>query len=249
MSRLGICVVVLFLMTGCTSSSTSNTARTSVEQLLISNAVDQSLNKVDFRPFAGQNVFLDDSYLECVDKKYLVSSIRHRLLRSGARLAAKAEEADVVIEPRAGAVGTSTADAYLGMPEIVLPGMLTLPEVRLLERKKQRAVAKIGLVAYDPKTKTVLGDGGMSLAESDDSNWYVFGLGPYQNGSVRKEVAKGVKTRPRDRSQAIPQQVAFSSPAEQAKPDGKLQLASGKKEKLNVVPAKKSTYSSPIWAR
>ncbi len=249
MSRFGICVAVLLSVTGCTSTSTSNTARTSVEQLLISNAVDQSLDKVDFRPFAGQAVFLDDTYLECVDKKYLVSSIRHRLLRSGARLATKVEEADVVVEPRAGAVGTNTADAFLGMPEIVLPGMLTLPEVRLLERKNQRAVAKIGLVAYDPKTKSVLGDGGMSLAESDDSNWFVFGMGPYQNGSVRKEVSKGIKTHPQGRAQPIPQQVAFSSPAKHSGPDGKLQLASGKVEKLKVSPAKKTTYSSPVWSK
>ncbi len=248
MSRFGMCLAAILSIIGCTSASTSNTKRTSVEQLLISNAVDQSLDKVDFRPFAGQAVFLDDKYLECVDKNYLVSSIRHRLLRSGARLATKMEEADVVIEPRAGAVGTNTADAYLGMPEIVLPGMLTLPEVRLLERKNQRAVAKIGLVAYDPKTKSVLGDGGMSLAESDDSNWFVFGLGPYQNGSIRKEVSKGVNTHPRNRDQQIPQHVAFSAPHESLETPGKLQLASGKK-KVSVTPAKKKSFETPIWTR
>ncbi len=242
-------MTALLLITGCASTSTSNTARTSVEQLLISNAIDQSLDKVDFHPFAGKTVFLDESYLECVDKKYLVSSIRHRLLRSGARLAGKAEEADIVIEPRAGAIGTKVADAYLGIPEIVLPGMLTLPEVRLVERKNQHAVAKIGLVAYDPKTKTVLGNGGVSLAESDDNNWFVLGMGPYQNGSVRKEVTSGVKVRPHGRSQSIPQQVAFSSPASSLEPAGKLQLASGKQKKQKVTPAKNSVYSPTVWSK
>ena len=59
-------------MTGCTHTSTSNTARTAKEQMLLSNAVDQSLDKVDFTPLYGQKVFVDDKYLECVDKNYEV---------------------------------------------------------------------------------------------------------------------------------------------------------------------------------
>ena len=47
-------------ITGCTNTSTSNTARTAKEQLLLSNAVDQSLDKVDFTPLYGQKVFVDD---------------------------------------------------------------------------------------------------------------------------------------------------------------------------------------------
>jgi hypothetical protein len=74
-------------------------------------------------------------------------------------------------------------------------------------------------------------------------------MGPYQNGSVRKEVSKGVKTHPQGHSRQIPQQVAFSSPAKHSGPDGKLQLASGKEEKLKVTPAKKTTYSSPVWSK
>ena len=35
------------------------------------------------------------------------------------------------------------ADSYLGMPQIVLPGMLTIPEVKLVTRTRQSALAKI----------------------------------------------------------------------------------------------------------
>lgn len=253
MFRFGICLSAMLVITGCTSTSSSNTKRTAVEQLLISNAVDQSLDKVDFHPFAGKTVFLDDKYLECTDKNYLVSSIRHRLLRSGAHLAGKAEEADVVVEPRAGAVGTNTVDAFLGMPEIVLPGMLTLPEVRFLERKNQEAIAKIGLVAYDPKTKAILGDGGMSLAQSEDSNWFLLGVGPYQNGSIRKEVFKGVKIQPHQRSEQIPQHVAFATPPQTLSAPGELQLASGKKKIQQLTPAIQqsipATNNAPLWTK
>ena len=246
MSRFVICLAALLSVTGCTSTSSSSTKRTAVEQLLISNAIDQSLDKVNFSPFAGKMVFLDDKYLDCTDQKYLVSSIRHRLLHSGARLATKMEEADVVLEPRAGSVGTNTVDAYLGMPEIVLPGMLTLPEVRFLERKNQEAVAKIGLVAYDPKTKAILGDGGMSLARSDDNNWFMLGIGPYQNGSIRKEISTGVQVKSNQRNQAITQRVAFATPQNNSiEAPNKLQLAS---KKIHIPPTANKN-DAPVWTK
>ena len=95
---------------GCTNTSTSNTARTAKEQMLLSNAVDQSLDKVDFTPLYGQNVFVDDKFLECVDKSYVVGSLRHRVMRAGGVLAAAADAADVIMEVRSGGVGTDSND-------------------------------------------------------------------------------------------------------------------------------------------
>ena len=46
------------------------------------------------------------------------------------KLVEKVDNAEIVLEPRAGTVGTTNSDSYLGIPEITLPGMLTLPEVR-----------------------------------------------------------------------------------------------------------------------
>ena len=66
----------------------SSTARTATEQLLLSNAVDQSLSRVKFTSFRGQTVFFDDTYLDSVDKSYVVGSVRHRLLQSGATVTA-----------------------------------------------------------------------------------------------------------------------------------------------------------------
>ena len=77
---------------GCTSTKQSNTARTATEQLLISNAVDQSLNKVDFSPLAASAVFVEEKYIDCVDKGYIIGSIRHKLLQAGATLAAQGLE-------------------------------------------------------------------------------------------------------------------------------------------------------------
>lgn len=203
-------ILICILSAGCASTVTSNTPRTAKEQMLLSNSVDQSLDKVDFTPLYGQRVLIDDKYLDCVDKQYLVGSIRHRALRAGAILADKAEDADLVMEVRSGGVGTDTAESFVGTPEIALPGMLTIPEIRLMERKTQFGYSKIGLVTYDAKTKESLGEGGVALARSDDSNWFVMGIGPFQNGTLKKDVTRATTATPGMQRRQLPSTVAFT---------------------------------------
>lgn len=222
---------------GCTSTNSSNTARTATEQMLISNAVDQSLSKVDFQAFGGRKVFVEEKYLDCADKSYVASSVRHRVLMQGGQLSAKPEEAEVILEVRSGAVGTNSSNSFLGIPQIQIPGMFSTPEIKLINRVNQSGTAKIGLVAYDAKSHQVLGDGGVSLAKSADNNWYVFGIGPWQNGSVKKEIERG---QPRHASQPwieVPPLVAFAAPSLQAPPatdDEKVRLTSGKQDEPKI---------------
>ncbi|MFV0443374.1 MAG: DUF6655 family protein [Planctomycetaceae bacterium] len=208
-SLMWVCGLFVAVMSGCTSTSTTNTARTATEQLLISNAVDRALDKVSFTPFAGSAVFLEEKYLDGVDTKYLVASTRHRLLHSGARIVDKADDADVVLELRSGGVGTASSDSYIGTPKIGLPGMLTIPEVRLVERKRQLGSAKIGMVAFDSKSKQILGGGGVTLDQSDDANWFVMGVGPWQSGSLRDEVSERTSGQAASKRQSLPTAVAF----------------------------------------
>ncbi|HVJ69089.1 MAG TPA: DUF6655 family protein, partial [Caulifigura sp.] len=182
--------LLLAALAGCTTAQTSNTARTATEQLLLSTAVDQSLDKIDFRPLSGQNVFLEEKYVDCVDKQYILASIRHRVLRSGGHLVDKADGADVVLEPRSGGVGTTTASSFIGIPSFSLPGMLTIPEVKLFTRSQQAGFAKLGLAAYDPKTRESRGQGGMTVAQSNDNNYYFAGVGPWQTGSLKSEIQR-----------------------------------------------------------
>ena len=199
-------------MTGCASTKTSNTARTATEQLLITNAVDQALDKIDFRAFQGHTVFLDDRYVDCTDKQYVIASVRHRILHQGAVLVSKPEEAEVLVELRTGVVGTDIADSFLGIPEVTLPGMLTLPEVRVLARQVQTGTAKLGIVAVDAQTKEVLGEGGMTLARSDTNSWYIAGMGPFKSGSINGEVKRMTSGPAGIMRERLPSTVAFSAP-------------------------------------
>jgi hypothetical protein len=202
---------------GCAQMKTSTTARTGAEQLLISNSVDQALNKVDWTSLRGKSVFIEEKYIDCVDKAYIIGSVRHRVATAGAKLAAAADKSDLVLEVRSGGVGTDISDAFVGIPAVSVPGFLTLPDIRFVTHQLETGTAKIGLIAYDAKTHKVLGDGGVSLAKSDNSNWYVFGTGPYQTGTIPKEVDRATTGAGQVPRTQVPDLVSFRS-ADEADP-------------------------------
>lgn len=181
-------LVILLPLAGCASSRTSHTARTATEQVLLSSAIDRALSNVSFEQLQSQKVFLDDKYLDSVDKGYLMGTLRHRALASGALLARDVEDADIVIEVRSGGIGTDTEDSFVGVPSIGIPGMaVSIPDVKLMSRSTQLGTAKIGLIAYDPKTGAAVGLGGQSSALTKNDNLFVFGVGPFRSGAIKDE--------------------------------------------------------------
>jgi hypothetical protein len=110
-------------------------------------------------------------------------------------------------------VGTTTSESFVGVPEIVLPGTVTLPEVRLVNRSRQEGIARIGITAYDAKSGQALGPGGQTMAKMDDNNWYVAGVGPWKSGLLKSEVARSTTGRAAWTRERIPAFVTFNTPA------------------------------------
>jgi hypothetical protein len=173
---------------GCASIKESDTARTGLEQLLISSAVDRSLNKVDFRPISGAKVFIKPELLDCVDKNYVLLSLKARLLKNDNVLVDKAEDADVILEIASGGVGTDRTDLFLGTPDINLGMMGAVPKTSFYERKRAMGTAKLILVATDNKSKQPVINEGFALARSDHQHWSMLGVGPVTSGQVVKEL-------------------------------------------------------------
>ncbi len=225
---VGLALIATVIVSGCSSTATSNTARTAREQLLISNAVDQSLAKVNFNGLKGTRVYVEEKYLESVDKPYILGSLRHHVLRAGSSIVGKVEDADVILEVRSGGVGTDMSEKYIGIPEIALPGMLAIPEIRLAENKAQQGYAKIGLAVLDAQSNQLLGQGGVSMARSDDSKWYVMGIGPFENGTIRSEIDDAAQRPAGMRQREMPRNVAVGgSMAPSLNRNSPYQLTSG----------------------
>lgn len=190
--RLTGILALAAILTGCGTTKWSDTRRTATEQLLISDAMDRAVSRLDFRAVAGKTVYLDSSPASGVtDSEYLTSALRQHMLASGCILKDKREEADYIVELRAGAIGTDRAELMIGVPATQLPEALpvpalpaALPEMTVAKRTEQRAVAKIAVFAYNRKTGRPVWQSGVVPAESKAKDIWVLGAGPFQRGTI-----------------------------------------------------------------
>jgi hypothetical protein len=185
-------LLVVAACVGCGTTKFSDTSRTATEQLLISDAMDRAVSQIDLRALAGKTVYLDDAPLKgVVDATYLVSTLRQHILASGCILKEKREEADYILEVRAGAVGTDRHDVLFGVPATNIPNVVavpglpnTIPELPLAKKTDQQAVAKIAVFAYNRQTGRPVWQSGIVPGESQAKDLWVFGAGPFQRGSI-----------------------------------------------------------------
>lgn len=197
-SKSLVLVAVLLLAvgfaSGCGTTRTTNTQRTATEQLLISDAVDQAVQSIDFGKLAGQSVYFDESHLkQVVDNDYLISSLRQHLLASGCILKETREHAMFVVEPRAGAVGTDSDELLFGIPATNVPQITLLsglpsaiPEVPIIKRRHQRGVAKLAVFAYRRDTGEPVWQSGIATNESTANDVWFFGAGPFKKGTIHQ---------------------------------------------------------------
>lgn len=192
LASIAACAV---LAVGCGSTRSSNTARTATEQLLISDAIDRTVQQIDFKVLEGEAVFFDERHLlEVVDKAYLISSFRQHLLANGCVLKEKREEATFVVEPRVGAIGTDNHDWLVGIPAINVPQVplaptlpAAIPEIPFAKRRDQRGVAKLAVFAYRRETGEPVWQSGMAISESEANDIWVLGAGPFKRGTIYEE--------------------------------------------------------------
>lgn len=153
---MGLLSVSLLVNTGCVFERQTTTARTGIEELLLSTAAQRAIRKADFKVLNGKKVFLDLTNLEAVDKGFVIGAIRDRLNVHGGMMVAERKDADAVIEARAAALAIDDDTSFIGVPAIPIPipavGTLSTPEIALFKKVDQDSIAKLALFAYDAKT-------------------------------------------------------------------------------------------------
>lgn len=171
--------------------------------LLVSQAVDQAVGRLDFTPLAGKSVYLDTLNVDkaLVDRGYVLSSVRQQLLAAGALLRDEPRDAIYCVELRIGAVGTDRNNVLVGTPAVTLPAMLpgvptAIPEIALMKKTDQKGIAKIGVYAYNRVTGRSVWQSGVVEEVSTLKDLWVFGAGPYSHGSIRKRTELAGETLP-----------------------------------------------------
>jgi len=201
-SALWLILTAAFLgcaLTGCGATRGYN----ATEQLVLSDAVDNSVSSIDFRPLSGRKVYLDTSYLRTikgvafVNADYVISALRQQIVAAGCLIQDAAAEADVIVEARVGVLGSDDHILTFGIPETqsivaassVIPGaprVPSIPEIAVARRETRQAAAKVIAFAYDRETREPLWQSGVNRSIASANDTWVFGMGPFQTGTVRE---------------------------------------------------------------
>ena len=172
--------LLFLLLAGCVQTRITEPTRTAVEQLLLSTATDRSLQELKLEAFSGKKVFVDTTYLESYDKPYVVGSIRDALSNGGALLVPELKEAEVVVEPRSGALSTDSASSMIGLPSMPLPiplsGTLFTPELYLMKSQTLYSVSKVALLAYEPQSHRHLFSSGPLVGKASHKYYSFLGF-------------------------------------------------------------------------
>lgn len=171
----------------------------------MSNAVDQAIEQIDFSPLQGRKVYLETKYLDSikgfgiVNAGYITSSLRQQLASVRCLIQDKREQADIIVEPRVGALGTDGHEVTYGIPQTSAlstataaitstPLMPAIPEISFGKQDAHSGVAKIIVFAFERETKHPVWQSGVAQAESDCNHTWFLGIGPFQRGSIHDDV-------------------------------------------------------------
>ena len=193
---LGLLVTCLMALTltGCGTTKWSDTSRTATEQLLLTHAMDRAVGKMNFSSLFNKTVYIDHKPIEgATDRLYFISTVRQHLSASGAKVVENKDDADYVVELRAGTVGTDRNDLMVGVPSFTVPTLGTqdfltggsaIPEIAIYKKTDQRAVVKVAAFVYNRKTNNPFYQSGNILTESRIRATWFFGAGPFCRGDI-----------------------------------------------------------------
>jgi hypothetical protein len=179
--------------------------RTGTEQMLMSDAVDMSISRIDFRPLAGRKAYLDTTYIRpaqipgapqnLVNADYVISGLRQALFAAHCELVDSKDEAEVIIEPRLGTLATNGHDVVYGVPQTNAlaqasatlsgaPLLPPIPELSIGRSHSQFGLAKVAIFAYDKVSREPVWQSGIEKSESTAKNTWFVGAGPFQRGTI-----------------------------------------------------------------
>lgn len=177
------------LLSGCGSTRWTDTPRAATEELLISDAIDRSVEMIDFSPLCGRRVFVDTQYVDVkAETGYLVSSLRQHIAAAGCFLASSKDDAELVVEARVGSLSTNRHDSLLGLPATAAPMFLTgvpmvTPELAVSKKTIQTGVSKLAVFAWWTQDGSIAWQSGVAREDSIIKNSWMLGLGPYTDGA------------------------------------------------------------------
>lgn len=174
---------------------------TATDQLLMSDAVDATVAKLDFSPLASKKVYLDSTYIKTqkgpllIDADYVISSLRQQMVGAGVHMVESRDEAELVAEARLGALGLDGHNVIFGIPAsnglsaasaaiTSVPVIPAIPEISFARHEAKSGAAKVAVFAYDRVTREPYWQSGIAKSASNANDTWLLGIGPWQKGTI-----------------------------------------------------------------
>lgn len=187
-------LAVLAGLAACSSARESEPDRTATEQLLFSVAAERAVERLPLDIPAETKVFVNPAYVEGTDSKFLLGALRSRVLRQGAALVDSKPEADLVLEPRVGAISLDRGNTLIGTPDFGVPiplvGEIPIPELALYKRDTQQGVINLAATSYDQTTGKLVQDLPSVYGFSHKTEWVALLLFSWSSNDLMPERPK-----------------------------------------------------------
>ena len=186
--------VLVLLGSACTQTGLTKPPRSAVEQLLISTAADKALEKANWSIIRGKKVYVDRTYFESADKEYVLGTIRDYVSINGGLLMTNLNDAELVLEPRSGALSIDSSSSVIGLPASSAPmpfaGAVSLPEIALFKSEKQYSIAKIAILAYERESKKHVASSGPLIGRANIKYYKFLGYIGYTKTTIPEKQRK-----------------------------------------------------------
>ena len=185
---------LLIAAVGCVDPRTTNTGRSAIEQGLLAEAVERSVNNMSFSGFKGKKAVMDYSKLTPqVDKDYVCGVFETHLATSGIQVVEKADDAQLKIRLMCGVLATDNTELNIGTPAIPIPVPdaslnVVIPPLSIFKRLSRTGTCRLTAVVYDNKTGELLSAYRGVQSRTFYNNWVCMMIVPYVTRDI--EVAE-----------------------------------------------------------
>ena len=182
-------VAIGLMSTGCHTSKLTEPPRTVAEMVMLSHAADQAIAQLDLDPVQGKKVFLDASYFESVDGKYVIGALREAIAIHGGILVDQLDASQRVMELRNRGLGMDTRSALFGLPAMEIPvpfaGRVASPELALYKANLADSIASFAVVVYDRQEGLMLATATEGEGMSKFNQYQLLGFIKWRSTDVR----------------------------------------------------------------
>jgi len=180
-----LCAVIL---TACQYPRITDTARTDVEQMLLTSAAENSIRRIDFSNYAGKKVKPDFSLLATqTDKEFVQAVILYHMADNKITVVEDAAQADYIFQPFCAILATDSSKVLFGTPSlpVPIPRMeinLVIPDLPLFMKYDRIGHARFFFTITDAKTAKPVEITRPSTSVTKHCNWSIL-LFPFETSS------------------------------------------------------------------